>query len=72
MEINRRLMVLMDLPVTKPERLYQCGTWSTVYPPLYTKKAMPSNKTEKENKDERKKNIGGRWKFGVQYEPWET
>ena len=65
MEINRRLMVLMDLPVTKPERLYQCGTWSTVYPPLYTK-------TEKENKDESKKNIGGRWKFGIQYEPWET
>jgi len=65
MEINRRLMVLMDLPVTKPERLYQCGTWSTVYPPLYTK-------TEKENKDERKENIGGRWKFGIQYEPWET
>jgi len=65
MEINRRLMVLMDLPVTKPERLYQCGTWSTVYPPLHTK-------TEKENKDERKEDIGRRWKFGVQYEPWET
>ena len=56
---------LILIPVTKPERLYQCGTWSTVYPPLHTK-------TEKENKDERKENIGRRWKFGVQYEPWET
>lgn len=66
MEINRRLMVLMDLPVTKPERLYQCGTWSTVYPPLHTK-------TEKENKDARcKKDTRRRWEFGVQYEPWET
>ena len=30
----------MYLPVTKPERLYQCGTWSIVYPPLYTKNQM--------------------------------
>mgnify|MGYP003680493522 CR=1 FL=1 len=24
---------LINIPVSKPERLYQCGTWSMVYPP---------------------------------------
>ena len=24
---------LISIPVIKPERLYQCGTWSIVYPP---------------------------------------
>ena len=33
MEINRRLMELVSIPVSRPEDLYQCGTWSTVYPP---------------------------------------
>ena len=65
MKINRRIMSLISLPVSKPERLYQCGTWSIVYPPF--------NKLKKEQKNERsKEGIGRRWKFGVQYEPWET
>jgi hypothetical protein len=61
-------MKLVSIPVSKPEPLYQCGTWSTVYPP-YNK-----NQEEKEQvKNERcKETSRGRWKLGVQYEPWET
>lgn len=29
---DKEIQQLM-IPVTKPERLYQCGTWSIVYPP---------------------------------------
>ena len=37
----------------------------------YRTRVIPNKK--KENKNERcKENSGGRWKFGVQYEPWET
>ena len=40
---------LILIPVTKPERLYQCGTWSTVYPPQgYTN----YNIKKKEHKNE--------------------
>ena len=39
MKINRRLMELVSIPVTKPTSLYQCGTWSTVYAPTKYQKS---------------------------------
>jgi hypothetical protein len=44
MKINRKGIVLINLPVEKPEKLRQCGTWSIVYPPSYNrtkKKTLP-------------------------------
>jgi hypothetical protein len=31
--VKEKDVKLIYIPVTKPERLYQCGTWSWVYPP---------------------------------------
>ena len=36
------------IPVIKPERLYQCGTWSIVYPP---KGYLIKNKDKKSYKE---------------------
>ena len=58
---DRILQDMISLPVSKRTKLYTCGQWSYVYPSF------------KENKkNESKKDIRGRWKFGVQYEPWEA
>jgi len=40
---------LILIPVTKPERLYQCGTWSWVYPP---KGYLAYNAKKEEHKNE--------------------
>lgn len=35
---NNVLDSIIKIPVNKPTPLYQCGTWSTVYPAMYTYK----------------------------------
>jgi len=40
---------LILIPVIKPERLYQCGTWSWVYPP---KGYLAYNAKKEEHKNE--------------------
>ena len=50
---------MIEIPVTKATELVQSGTYNTVYPP----------RKESFNDQE---NQGRCWKFGVQYEPWET
>ena len=55
---------MINVPVTQPTELIQCGTYNTVYPPTITK--------ENQNDRQSKQGKRGCWKLGVQFEPWET
>ncbi len=39
MEIKKKSIELVSIPVSKPTSLYQCGTWSTVYAPTKYQKS---------------------------------
>jgi hypothetical protein len=67
---DRILQHMISIPVSKPRKQYTCGVWQDVYPPIHS---LVQETTIKENKkNESKKDIRGRWKLGVQYEPWEA